>query len=154
LYYKQKFELFKSNIKQTWKTIKYILNTTSSSPFMDEFLIDNHVVPDKTIIAQKFNEYFVNVGPTLANKIPTASVNFKSFMKGEFKSYFSMFETDIKEVITVTRYLKSKTSSRFDEIPPNIVKLSINFVAPHIVNIINKSFTDGDFPDLLKIAKI
>jgi len=65
-----------------------------------------------------------------------------------------MFETDINEVITVTKNLKSKTSSGYDEIPTDIMKLSINFVAPHIVNIINKSFTDGDFPDLLKIAKI
>jgi len=154
LYYEHKFELFKSNIKQTWQTIKYILNTKNSSPLMDEFLINNHMVSDKTIIAQKFNEYFTNVGPTLANKIPTASVNFKSFMKGEFKNSFSMFETDINEVITVTKNLKSKTSSGYDEIPTDIMKLSINFVAPHIVNIINKSFTDGDFPDLLKIAKI
>ena len=32
-------------------------------------------VNDKTIIANKFNEYFTNIGPALANKIPDSAVS-------------------------------------------------------------------------------
>ena len=31
-------------------------------------------------IANKFNEYFTNVGPTLAGKIPPVNTSFKSFL--------------------------------------------------------------------------
>jgi len=65
-----------------------------------------------------------------------------------------LFNTDVSKVVSVARNLKSKTSSGYDDIPVDIAKLSMNFVAPHLVNIINKSLSDGQVPDLLKIAKV
>ena len=47
-----------------------------------------------------------------------------TFLKGNFKDSFTLFETDISEVITVTKNLKSKTSYGYDNIPSDIVKLS------------------------------
>ena len=87
---------------------------------------------DKTVIAQAFNEYFVNIGLTLANNIPDSDVDCMSFLKGNYKDSFTLFETDILEVTSVTKNLKSKTSSGYDNIPTDIIKLSINCTA-HIL---------------------
>ena len=119
-------------------TIKFILNETNSSPLTNEFVIGSKTVADKTVIAQAFNEYFVNIGPTLANDIPDSNVDYMSFLKGNYKDSFALFETDILEVTSVTENLKSKTSSGYDNIPTDIIKLSINCTAPHLVKIINK----------------
>jgi hypothetical protein len=153
-YYRQKFDQLQSNLKQSWQTIKFILNKTNSSPLADEFVIGSKTVNDSALIAQTFNEYFVNIGPTLANKIPDSSVSYMTFLKGNFKDSFTLFETDISEVITVTKNLKSKTSYGYDNIPSDIVKLSITYTAPHLARIINKSFAEGTVPNQLKVAKV
>ena len=102
-YYRDKFELYKSNIKQTWQTIKHILNTNNSTPLNESFLIDNCRTNDKTIIARKFNEYFVNIGPSLANKIPNTNTNCTSYLRGNFKNSFTLLQTDVSEVISTVK---------------------------------------------------
>ncbi|MGE5862423.1 MAG: RNA-directed DNA polymerase, partial [Nitrososphaerales archaeon] len=153
-YYRQKFDLFLSNMKETWKTIKCILKSKNSSPLTETFFINNQATDDKMLIAQKFNEYFVNIGPTLASKIPNTDTNHMSFMKGNFRNSFTLFETDSNEIVSITKSLKSKSSAGYDEIPTDIVKFSINSVAPTLAKIINKSFAYGSVPDLIKIAKV
>ena len=64
-YYAEQFELFKSNTKQTWQTIKYILHNNDATQLTDSFKINNKDITDKHEIAKKFNEYFVNVGPSV-----------------------------------------------------------------------------------------
>ena len=66
-------------------------------------MIGSKTVSDSALIAQAFNEYFVNIGPTLANKIPDSSINHTSFLKGNFKNSFILFEMDTSEVISVTK---------------------------------------------------
>ena len=154
-FYKDKFELYKCNIKQTWKTIKLVLNS-HNSPLNDTFIINNKSTTDKSVIANKFNEYFVNIGPSLANKIhsDTSDIPYLSYMKGDFKNSFGLLETDALEIISVAKDLKAKSSAGYDDIPSDIMKLSINFTASILSKIINKSFSEGQVPALLKVAKV
>ena len=56
----------KKNIKNTWQTITEILNRTRSPHNLpDAFLIDNEMIGDPSIIADKFNNLFANVGRTV-----------------------------------------------------------------------------------------
>ena len=50
--------------------IKELINKKKSSRSSSRFYINNVCTTDKQIIADGFNSYFVNIGPTLANKIP------------------------------------------------------------------------------------
>ena len=62
----------KHNNKKTWSIIKDILNQNRRNRIQDKFkLSDGSVTTDKQEISDKFNEYFINVGPNLARKIPT-----------------------------------------------------------------------------------
>ena len=49
---------------------RQILNKNDLTPITDSFRDNNIVISDKHAIVRQFNEYFVNTGPTLANKIP------------------------------------------------------------------------------------
>ena len=63
VYFQKKFDKFKSDIKNTWQTIKEILNRTRTQQNLpDAFLIDNEMTGDPSIIADKFNNLFANVG--------------------------------------------------------------------------------------------
>ena len=57
------------DMKKTWKIIKTIISRNKqNSP--TESLVDNgKLITDKNAVVQKFYDFFVNIGPTLASKI-------------------------------------------------------------------------------------
>ena len=73
---------FKNDIKNTWGTIKQILNRTRSKENLPEaLLIDNVMTSDHNIIANKFNTFFANVGLKLAENITDAeNTNFWDYL--------------------------------------------------------------------------
>jgi len=82
------------------------------------------------------NEYFTNIGPSLASKIPDINDNPLRYIKGNYKNSFMLFPTTDSEVINTVKEFKSKTSSDCDNtcIPTDILKLSINYIAPSFYN--------------------
>ena len=46
----------------------------------DYFKVNETVISDSVEISNKFNEYFINVGPKLAEKIQNNNVNFTTFL--------------------------------------------------------------------------
>ena len=54
-----------------------------------EFLVDGKIIQDKKMIADKFNDYFTNIGPELAKEIPEVSEKPEDYLSGTFKN--SMF---------------------------------------------------------------
>ena len=65
---------------------------------------NNEVITDPKTIADGFNNYFVNIGQTLASKIPDNNVSHRQFLSDIIKPS-SLFlkptnETEIKPVIS------------------------------------------------------
>ena len=67
-YYKEQFDLHKTDLKRSWNIIKNIISKEDNRrPAKDiVFLINNKHISDGKIIANTFNSYFVNVGSSLA----------------------------------------------------------------------------------------
>ena len=71
-YFENQFIKYKNNVKLTWQTINQVLHRNKNKGRLsDSFREKNKDVsfPDPVVIANRFNEYFVNVGPNLAKKI-------------------------------------------------------------------------------------
>ena len=69
----------------------------------DKNMYTNREITDPQTIADGFNNYFVNIGPTLASKIPDNDVSQKKYLPENIKT--SLFlnptnETEIKNVIS------------------------------------------------------
>ena len=61
-------------MKKTWKIIKNIISRNKQNSPTESFVDNGKTITDKNAIVQKFNDFFVNIGPTLASKIqPTQS---------------------------------------------------------------------------------
>ena len=73
--------------KKRWQIIKNILNKNG---IPQSFNLNNKVTSDKAEIVNKFNEDFVNIGPTLADKTLTSTIGHKSFHEGDYKDFFSL----------------------------------------------------------------
>ena len=62
--------------KDTWAAIKVIMNSNSNqTQFPKYFQINDMRVMDKNVIANQFNNFFVNIGSTLAETIPNVDTH-------------------------------------------------------------------------------
>ena len=69
-YYFQCSNKYKNDIKNTWKTISGIICKSKPNAYPDFFIENGRKLYDKKIIANKFNSYFTDIGPNLAEQIP------------------------------------------------------------------------------------
>ena len=74
-------EEHKNNLKKSWSILKDVINKKKSSVQYSRFLVNNQITNDKKSISNGFNSFFVNVGPSLASKIPSDNRSPSEFMK-------------------------------------------------------------------------
>ena len=137
-YYGTRFDQAKSDIKETWKIIKEALNKNNSNAVLpDSFNHNNIVIDNKKQICNKFNEYFVNVGPNLDKKIERLKSSHRDFLtKGVSESFFLCPVTDC-EIIDLVNLCKNKTSCGWDSISMTVVKKTINNIASPLAHLMN-----------------
>ena len=74
-YYNTQFAKCKNNLKATWKLIGSIIKRkTKGQIHPTKITINNKIYTAKQDIVNQLNQYFVNVGPNLANSITTSSL--------------------------------------------------------------------------------
>ncbi len=146
----------KHNLKQTWKILNDLLGRNRKQDLPDCFDIDGKSTSDYKTIADGFNNFFTNIGPNLADKIPTTDVPFDNFLDNIASPLHSFFltPTDPDEVIKLCGTLRSGASPGDDDIRPDIVKVVKLEIAPVLVHIFNLSIITGIVPDKLKYAKV
>ena len=113
----------------------------------DYFKVNETVISDPVEISNKFNEYFINVGPKLAEKIQNNNVNFTTFL-GE-RSVNSIFLDAVseKEVEIEVGNLNGNKSCGHDEIPPKLVKEISKQIVKPLTHIYNQSLLTGVIPN-------
>ena len=81
--YVSKFNKYISNVKQTWTTINELLNKCNNEKdFPSYFIINGDKSDNKEDIANNFNSFFQNIGPTLSANIPQyKDKTVKTFLK-------------------------------------------------------------------------
>ena len=73
----------KKNIKATWKYISEIICKSSNQrKTLNKIIVDSNIITDPKEICDRFNEFFVGIGPKLASNINTEN-------KKAFSSYLT-----------------------------------------------------------------
>ena len=155
-YYQQYFETYKWKSSKVWKGIKSIvkLNTTSKK---DISLIDNKGfnVTDPSKIANLFNNYFVNIGPSIDKAILNSETDFRDILKNiKVNNTFFLSPTIPEEIFKIIASLDKSKSLGPNSLPIYILKLYNNFFSEKLAKIINVAFATSIFPELLKLAKV
>ena len=136
----------KSNTASIWKAIRQL--TKPSSPDVD-----------CNISANAFNNHFTDIGKKLISKeikpdsFDTSALEQFCLLKN-IKTKFSVPLMSVQDVLSYIGSLKNKTSCGFDEISPQILKLSAPFIADSITYLLNLCLSKNYFPDEFKYAKI
>ena len=157
-YYFRHFELYRNNMKQTWKTINEGLNRKSKESFSPkELLINNVLVTDKNILANHMNEYFANIAAKSMPQNTTLAVHnvsFKDYLNSANQCTFCFQKVTSDNILILINNLKASNTTGLDDISNKMLKVAKNELCEPLTFIINGMIESGEFPDQLKRAKL
>ena len=143
-----------SDLRKTWSVIKQIISKKEPEQRFNNMKDSSGSYSNPTQIATKFNNFFANVGPSLANKISPTQITYREFLIGHYAKCFYLNPTSPTEVANIVHSLKNSKCEGFDGLCISPIKDTIDLIAAPLTHICNLSFSQGVFPDKFKTAKI
>jgi arsenate reductase-like glutaredoxin family protein len=153
-YFSNKLLEAKNNLSKTWRVINNITNRTTSTKSINEIVVSDQIIDDPMVIANKFNNFFVNVGLDLAKKISPGNKSPIDFLEGNYINSIFLNPTTDEEIEDIIDNMKNSKSTGLDNIPIKIIKFCKHELSSILSHINNQSLLDSIFPDELKIAKV
>lgn len=150
--------IYKSSnkIKTMWDIVKDETSTDVSCDTFPILKINNIIINDKSMVANEFNEYFINVASNLVCTINTLHDPI-SFVKTAFPYKFANIKINPvspREIKAIINVMKPKSSSGYDEINSKIIKHCADELIWPLTLICNNCLNSGVFPDRLKYAVV
>jgi hypothetical protein len=114
---------------------------------------NNTIITGDVNIANLLNKHFTSIGPRLSSKIADNN-NYKKYLNAPHPNTLTFHTVSEETIVRIIDSMERKKSTSFDEISNALVKSLKNQLAKPLTLAINKSITEGIFPDKLKMAKI
>ena len=142
-------------MKKTWDTIKEVIGKTKTfkNDIPKRMVIDGIETFDQNKIANGFNKYFTEIGPTLTSSITASFKVFKQFMNVS-KTILQEYALQDQELEEAFNSLKSNKSPGFDDISSSVVNFCISGIFNPLKHIFNLSLQTGIFPNGMKIVRV
>lgn len=144
-FYMQEINNSDNRSKATWKVVNSFLERAGHKQVLPD--------GDPAGLANEFNDYFCTVASNLASNIPRDSQHDGPGVARNVRSFFLEPVTQ-EEILQICKSLKNSRSFGHDNVPVFILKLCIDAVLAPVCHIINDSFVNGKYPQLLKVAEI
>ena len=154
-YYSDFFEQNKNNSKKTWEGIRDVINISKKTHTVPKNIFyKNKIHTDSENMSNCFNDFFVNIGNSVEAKIPKINTPFTDFLKNKNDVTFFIKPVDDDEVKSMISKLSTSKACGPNSIPTHILKTNLDFLVSPLKHIINLSFSEGRFPELLKLAEV
>ena len=153
-YYKGSFNNKTHDMKEMRKELGNMLNKNKKekSNSISKLIINNRKLKNDKDIANALNEHFTTISKNLAAKvIPQVNNSFKTHMTDPINNSLFLRPTDNDEILKEINQLKNKATL---DIRVTLLEHAKLELVNGLVIIFNKSFQDGCFPEILKIAKV
>ena len=133
--------------------IKKVINRNKDNRIFDQFILNNKTETDPEMIAKGFNNHFANIGPTLASKINSDNLSYRTFLPPSIS--MSLFWTQQMRQTNQINHSRSKEAAfGRDGVLPKHIKCISDSIAYPITRLANLSFEQGVFPEELKFAVV
>ena len=152
-YFIDNLELNKSNPRKTWSLINELSSRKYKSRNISEIKTNDQTINSAHELAEVFNQYFTNIGPSLAREIPPSTVKPEHYLKPTDKT-FSLKAPSASAVCRLLSELNGKKATGLDGIPCKLLKLAADIVGPSLANIFRCSIDTCIFPREWKLAKV
>ena len=108
-HFRDKFDSCTNNIKASWKCINSLIGSKNTkSKYLNITLSNDVVSSDPPLVAECFNNYFVNVGPSLDANIPVNQMSHINFMRQRITNSLYAMPSTPNEVISLISKLTNK----------------------------------------------
>ena len=141
-------------MKDMWKELHNLLNTKKKNKgnSITKLIMNNQEVTKDKDIANALNEHFTKIGKNLADKVrPERNNSFRNYLTDLISESLFLRPTNNYEVLKEINQLKNKATT---DIRVSLLKYVKQEIVSGLVITFNKSFEEGRFPELLKIAKV
>ena len=152
-YYNKKIGSNRTNLKTQWKYIKEIMGNTTKNDYPESFDYEGNTLTHPSDICNGFNEFFVNIGLNLANKIPASGNVFEQYLNQPNPKSIFLNPTTEMETLRIFSDLRVSAPG-WDNISLTLIKPIVNYILPQLVHIFNLSFQQGVVPSETKIARV
>ena len=142
-------------MKKTWDGIRNLINVSKKSTTnINEIVHGDQTFTNNKSIAKALNDYFVNIGPSIEEKIPKGKSSFQSYLGDQNPVALTLNPCDADEVADIISTFGTSKASGPYSIPTNLLKEFSQHFSEPISIIVNKSLQEGVFPQSLKIALV
>ena len=155
-YFHNFFHTNGNSMKLLWSGLESIISNKNSKVNIISKLNDVHgnLTNDPAVIANTFNDFFVDVAGNVAKGIPRTRKSPMDYLGARNEHSFFMTPVIPMEVSDVKSLLNTGKSIGPDSFPIKLLKiLSLHICSP-LSAIINNSFQSGTFPEKLQLAKV
>ncbi len=155
IYYHDLINNAKSSVKSLWNTFGPMLsNKGRRVNQIHKIISDNNEITKDKDIANSFNKFFCTVGQSLAKNIRNTKANYSTYLNPSSKDSMFLHPVTETEISKAIDSLQANKAVGDLDIPVKIIKTCKSQLMPHILQLVNKSFSSGIFPDILKTAKV
>ena len=141
------------NPRKFWRTIN---NTTglgknkAKDTVMQIKTIDDIILKDSDA-AEYINDYYINIGPSLAAKFPDSWSLDENI---QYNESFSFETTTEYEILKLVKDIKLSKSSAFPEISTRLFKDAFEILSLELVHLYNNCIQTGTFPTIWGYAEV
>lgn len=155
-YYKNKINSAGNDLRKVWAVINEATDNTKKTKSAKYNILDEQGTEidskNTKLIANRFNKYFINVGPSLSDNITQNEQSHEDCQKNP-KTIF-MAPVVEKEIYSIIGQLKTNSAPGQDGIQVHILKQIPQFISIPLTHIINQCFNTGRFPNILKQSMV
>ena len=94
-------------------------------------------------MAEKSNEFYVNIGNMVEETIPKSKSHFSDFLENSVPNSIFLSPLFNKEVADMFSKINTSKSCGPNSIPSNLLKLHADFFIGPVKDMINSSFSEG-----------
>ncbi len=120
-YYMNAFNDCESNPKEMRRKISDLTNKRAKTTNISEIAEEGVILTDPTEIANSFNNFFIEIGPNLSDKVPNSNYAPESYVKSINDDFHFRTITEL-EVLKLLSTLKTSKTTGHDKISPKLLK--------------------------------
>ena len=154
-FYLKKCVEFKNHSRKLWQMINTVTGKCKDKrTSISKITVNQIEISSSTSIGNHLAGYFANIGKNYAKKISSSNISIDEYIAKIRQHQSSLFlsPTDKHELKTLIGDLSNKSSSGWDGMLNILIKQLRDQIVDPLVDIFNKSITEGLFPTIKKLA--
>lgn len=152
-HFQEKLVAVEGDSHKSWDILNSLLGRSRPKSASREFLIEQRITCDESVIAEEFNNFFSTIGEKLASAHQNTP---------DFTQYLQRVPDTVRLIFTPATTVEIKklvsamklSSAGHDGLPLSVFRDNIEALCDVLCHMCNLSMSTGVFPDKMKIARV